>query len=106
MPMPKPVCRTSLNNEWVQYEVCRTSLGRGMGMNITAHFVCFFSVARAHRACVEPSLILIVLLLLSSLRMIMIMCMLMLMLVIAIVISSTTTINTVNRITRLILLVL
>ena len=36
-PMPKPVCRKSLNNRWVQYEVCITFLGRGMGMNITAH---------------------------------------------------------------------
>ena len=24
MPMPKPVCRTCLNDEWVQYEVCIT----------------------------------------------------------------------------------
>ena len=36
MPMPKSVCRTSLDNKWVQYEVCKTFLGRGMGMNITA----------------------------------------------------------------------
>ena len=36
MPMPKPVSRTSLDNKWVQYEVCGTFLGRGMGMNITA----------------------------------------------------------------------
>ena len=25
--MPKPVCRASLNNRWVQYEVCITFLG-------------------------------------------------------------------------------
>ena len=37
MPMPKPVCRASLNHKWVQLEVCRTFLGGGMGMNITAH---------------------------------------------------------------------
>ena len=38
MPVPKPVCRTCLNNKRVrgQYEVCTTFLGRGMGMNITA----------------------------------------------------------------------
>ena len=29
MPMSQPVCRTSFNNKWVQYEV------RGMGMNLT-----------------------------------------------------------------------
>ena len=39
MSMPNPVCRTSLNNKWLQYEVCRTFLGRGMGMNITAHII-------------------------------------------------------------------
>ena len=38
MPMPKPVCRTFLNNKWVQCEVCITFLGRGMGMNITAQY--------------------------------------------------------------------
>ena len=36
LPMPKPVCRTSSNNKWVQYEVRRASLGRGRGMNVTA----------------------------------------------------------------------
>ena len=35
-PMPMPVCRTSLSDKWVQYEVRRTSLGRGMGMNLAA----------------------------------------------------------------------
>ena len=34
--MPKPICRACLNNTWVQYEACITSLGRGMGMHITA----------------------------------------------------------------------
>ena len=37
MPKPKPVCRTSLNSKWVQYEACVTFLGRGIRiMNITA----------------------------------------------------------------------
>ena len=34
--MPKPACGRSLNDEWVQHEVCRTFLGRGMGISITA----------------------------------------------------------------------
>ena len=37
MPMPKRVCRTYYETKWVQYEVCRTLFGRGVGMNITAH---------------------------------------------------------------------
>ena len=37
MPMPMPFCRTCLNSKRVQYEVCRTFLGRGMDMNIAAH---------------------------------------------------------------------
>ena len=37
MPMPKPVCITFVDNNWVQYEVYITFLGRGMGMNVTAH---------------------------------------------------------------------
>ena len=36
MPMPKPVCRTSLNSKRVQYEVRRTFLGRGIGMHVSA----------------------------------------------------------------------
>ena len=36
MPMPKPVCRTTLHNKIVQLEVCRTFSGRGMGINGTA----------------------------------------------------------------------
>ena len=34
---PSQSVEQCLNNEWVQYEVRRTFLGRGMGMNITAH---------------------------------------------------------------------
>ena len=40
MPVPNGVCGTCSYDKWVQYEVCRTCLGRGMGMNITAQ-VCF-----------------------------------------------------------------
>ena len=36
MPMPKTVCGTHVYNKLMQLEVCRTFLGRGMGMNITA----------------------------------------------------------------------
>ena len=36
MPVPKPVCRTLVDNKRVQYEVCRTFRGMGMGMNIAA----------------------------------------------------------------------
>ena len=36
MHMPKPVCITCSNNQWVQYEICITFLSRGMSMNITA----------------------------------------------------------------------
>ena len=39
IPTPKTVCRTYLHYKWVQYEVCRTCLGRGMGINITAHIL-------------------------------------------------------------------
>ena len=37
VPMPRPARRTLLNKIWVQYEACMIFLGRGMGMNITAH---------------------------------------------------------------------
>ena len=37
MPMPKTVGRTTLYNEIVQHAVSIILLGRGKGMNITAH---------------------------------------------------------------------
>ena len=36
MPMPKPVCRTSLNGTSVQCDSCVTFGSKGVGMNITA----------------------------------------------------------------------
>ena len=38
IPMPMPVCKICSSSKWVQCEVCRTVLGRGKCMNITAHY--------------------------------------------------------------------
>ena len=38
VPAPKPACRASVNNTWVQSEVCRTLFGRGRGMNVPARY--------------------------------------------------------------------
>ena len=53
MPMPKPVCITCLNNTWVQDGVCRTFLGRGMGMNTTAHPCLKACAAHARTKCTQ-----------------------------------------------------
>ena len=39
IPIPMPKCRTCSDNKWVQHEVCRCLLGRGMGMKIPAHYL-------------------------------------------------------------------
>ena len=38
MPVPKTVCKANSYNKWRKYDVCRPSLGRGMGMIDTAQF--------------------------------------------------------------------